>query len=393
MSDSHALKYMRIKTTKIDSDTLSSQKEVTVESTEFETPAKALQVGKLRASETVSPLARGVVEIYRKADAAGLNNSRQGWEGLAKNLDRQAKNARDDEFVVPFIEYEDTDLNKKNAAEIARLQTNYGDIITVPLMTSLVNAADDGDDRTASNVSTIIENTRSFLDAVGNLGINKPVMGVIPLIGEDCTQALVDLYFEYNIRAYCVDYNRRSPMARFQINNVVSPLMQSLTNYDIREESLIYAVNAKPHRSGPADRRTPDTMYGYTLGFDIVGDNHIAPKLPEEVLEKLTKESGEEAKLRLFDSSTVSIVEVSLSDLDVFLPKETDTPVDRVRNRVRQNQNEKYRFEKLINAELISLYLESEGGVDPAEIYVNLKNGAYAQDSDLERVEKLASEV
>lgn len=384
---------MNINTVDIDGNTLSARKVISTGSIQLETPAKALQVGKLRASETVSPLARGVVEIYTKVNAAALKNSRGDWTELAKRLERQAKNAKEDEFVVPFIEYDDTaDLTPKNAAEIAKLQTNYGDIVTAPLMTPLVDAADDGDDRTSSHVSDIIQNTRVFLNSVNQMGINKPVMGVIPPISVDCTQALVELYAEADIRAYCVNFNRRSPMAQAQIDHVANPLMQALTGYGIREESLVYAVNAS--RRTTSNRRTPDAMYAYTIGFDIVGDNHIAPNYPEEVFERIAEEAKKgEVELRLFDADTVSIAEVPVSDLGSFLPSDAEISVSRVQNRIANNPDEQYRFEKLINAELISIFLEARGGVDPSEIYTELRSGRFTQDSDLERIHEITSEV
>ncbi|MFC7213701.1 hypothetical protein ACFQO4_06345 [Saliphagus sp. GCM10025334] len=386
---------MDIETIDFDGDSLSTRKVVDVQSKQFNTPVKALQAGKLRASETVSPFARGVVEIYRRVDAAALENSQGEWTGLADGLKRQLKDARDNEFVVPFIEYDDTaDLELEHAKEIAKLQTNYGDILTVPLMVPLVKAADDGDDRETSHVSDIIQNTRVYLEAIEELQISKPVMGVIPPISEDCTRVLVELYAENDLRAYCVDFSRRSPMAKAQIDNVINPMMQYLTGYSIREESLIYAVNAYNSRPAKDGRRTADAMYAYTLGFDIVGDNHIAPNVPKEVLEEWAKQGEEdEITMRLFDAETVSIVDVEVGDLDDFLPPEADLSVERIQDRISKNQNEKYRFRNLINTELISLYLESEGGVDPRKIFVELDEGEYTLDSDLERVRQLTAEV
>lgn len=315
---------MHVDTIEVDSETLSARKEVKTESVDFNTPAKALQVGKLRGSETVSPLARVVAEIYTPVDAAALRNSQAGSDVVTKKLGSQSGNAEDDEFVVPFIQYDDTaTLTPENAAEMAKLETNYGDILTVPLMSSLVRAAENGDDRTSEHVSAIIENTRVYLDAVEDLGITKPVMGVIPPISEDCTIALLDMYSERDLNAYCVDFNRRSPMAQFQIDEIVNPLMGILTTYGNRESSLIYSVNARNSRSGIDGRRTPDRMYSYTLGFDVVGDNHISPNWPEEVFEKIAQETeDEEIKLRLFDADDLSVAEVPVSELDSFIPDE-----------------------------------------------------------------------
>ena len=386
---------MYVDTIEVDSETLSARKEVKTESVEFGTPAKALQVGKLRGSETVSPLARVVAEIYATVDAAALRNSQAGSDVVAKRLAPQSRNAGNEEFVVPFIQYNDTaTLTPENAAEIAKLETNYGDILTVPLMNPLVRAAENGDDRTTEHVSAIIENTRVYLEAVEELGISKPVMGVIPPISEDCTVALLEMYNERGLNAYCTDFNRRSPMAQFQIDEVVNPLMGTLTAYGNRESSLMYAVNTRNSRSGVDGRRTPDRMYSYTLGFDVVGDNHISPNWPEEVFEKIAQESeDEEIKLRLFDADDVSVTEVPVSELDSFIPDEAEIPIERIQDRIAKDPTEQYRFRNLINAELISLFLESEGGVDPDEIFTRLLSGRYTQDSDLQRVEGLVADI
>lgn len=380
---------MIVNTTKVDSDTLSAEKIVKTDSQELETPAKALQVGKLQASETVSPLARGFAEIYIKANSTALENSRHGWENLANNLHRQAKRANNDEFVVPFIQYDDKEkLSPKNAAEIAKLETNYGDIVSVPLMTPLVNAASDGDGPSSDSVSAILKNTEEFLRAVDRLSIAKPVMGVIPPISEECTRALLTLYDDYNLSAYCVDFNRRSPMAEAQLDSIDKPLMDMLETFGRRESSLVYAVNANESRPATGDHQTPGALYAYTLGFDVIGDKHLPPRWPEEVFEEMEDTS----ELRLFNADTLSIVEVSPDDLASFLPDRAEIPVDRVRRRIAANTDEKFRFEKLINAELISLYLDASG-VDATELFDVLREGSFAQGMDIERVRDVATDV
>lgn len=381
---------MKVNPTYVDSDTLSAEKEVSIASKEGSTPAKALQVGKLRASEDVSDLARSFAEIYIKANRSALENSRNGWDNLRNNLSRQSKRANDDEFIVPFVQYnEEDELAQEDAAEIARLETTYGDIVPVPLMTPLVNEAEDGDGLSSDPVSAIVDNTRVFLEAVDQLNIEKPVMGVIPPVSKDLTKALLELYVNYDLPAYCVDFNRRSPMARTQLDSIDKPLMETLETYGMRETSLLYAVNADESRRVNDVHQTPGALYAYTLGFDIVGDVHLPPKLPPEVFEEMEPTTD----LRLFNADTLSVVEVTCEDLDAFLPAEAEIPVDRVRQRIASNTDEKFRFEKLINAELIALFLEADGGVDARELFTELRGGAFAQDSDLKRIREVASDV
>lgn len=383
---------MKVTTTNVDSNTLSAEKDVSVDSKQLTTPVKALQVGKLQASEDVSDLARGVAEIYIKANSTALENSRirSDWDNLRANLNRQAKRANDDELVVPFVQYDTADkLAEKDAAEIARLETTYGDIVPVPLMTPLVNEADDGDGLSNESVLAIVKNTRTFLKAVDQLNIKKPVMGVIPPVSKALTRALLELYIENDLPAYCVDFNRRSPMARTQLDFIDKPLMETLETYGMRESSLLYAVNADESRRVNDNHETPGALYAYTLGFDIVGDVHLPPKLPSEVFEEMESTTN----LRLFNADTLSVVEVAPEDLDNFLPAEAEIPVSRVRQRIASNTDEKFRFEKLINAELIALYLDADGGVDAQELFAELRGGVFTQDSDLERVREVASDV
>jgi hypothetical protein len=386
---------MRIDTIDVDSTTLSKIKTVSIGPKQLETPSKALQVGKLRATDDVSSESRGVAEIYITADSAGLENSRHGWDGLAGKLKRQKKRALDEELVVPFVQYKDGgELASEHAAEIAKLQSNYGDLITTPLMTALVDAAEDRDDLSTTHVSNIVENTRTFLNAVDELGIKKPVMGMIPSISEECTDALLELYLEYGLQAFYVDFNRRSPMAKTQLDFVQRPLNQRLKGYGEDENCLVYAINASESRPVTNGRRSPDTVFAYTLGFDIVGDNHISPNYPEEVFEKIAAEAADgDIELRLFDAETFSIVGVPLDYLGSFLPSEAEIPIDRVRRRIDADPDQRFRYEKLINAELIGLYLNADGGFDIRDIYVALRSGPHTQEEDLDRVRELAEDV
>lgn len=362
---------MIVNTKNIKGKSLFTEKIVKIESQVLETPAKSLQVGKIRESEIVSPHARGFAEVYIKVDDTALENSRTGWDNLRENLKRQVKRANDEEIVVPFLQYSDEELSLDNAVEIAKLESNYGDIVPVPLMTPLVNSADDHDVLSSTSVLDILENTRRFLKAVDKLSIEKPVMGVIPPISEECTRALLDLYYEYDLSAYCVDFNRRAPMARFQLDSVITPLMKKLEAYGRRENSLLYAINANKTRQGSDSQKTPTALYTYALGFDVMGDQHLPPRLPPEVFENFETTN----ELRLFNPETLSVDKVPPDELESFLPAEGEMPVNKVQRRIANNPDEKFRFEKLINAELISLYLGTDG-LNAAEIVATLQRTA-----------------
>jgi len=238
---------MDIATPRVDDSSLTAHKTIRIADKEINTPPKALQVGKLRKSEDVVPLARGIAETFTTANDLKLTNSRTGeYSGLSDNLRLQAERANDDEVVVPFVKYEETGtLSQENAKEIARLQTNYGDVLTVPLQTELAYGADNGDGLDSKIVDVLIENTQTYLRAVEDLQVNKPVMGVFPSISREVTDHLFNLYLDHGVRVFCVDFNRRTATAKAQQDQVITPLMRSLLAEGLHEESFIYAVNLK----------------------------------------------------------------------------------------------------------------------------------------------------
>ncbi|MFK5604888.1 hypothetical protein [Haloferax volcanii] len=383
---------MDIATPRVDDSAITTHKIVRTAGKELETPAKALQVGKLRKAEDVVDTARGVAETFATATNTKLENSRtSGFDRLADNLRLQAERAEDDEIVVPFLKFDDTeDLTLENAKEAARLQSNYGDILSVPLQTELTYEANDGDGLGEDPVETIVENTRTYLNAVEDLEIEKPVMAVFPSISKAVTDELTKMYIDRGLRAFCVDFNRRTATAKAQQDQVITPLMRSLLAEDLHEVSLVYAVNLKNGKPKDDGRRSPEQVYAYTLGFDVVGDVHLPPRLPPEVFEDMDDPSG----VRLFDSDTLSFRDVELDDVDEYLPEDSEFTAAEVRRRVKSKGNDRYRLSNLINAELISLFLkliEDEDKED--ELFELLAASPEAIEEDLDEIADIVARV
>lgn len=382
---------MNVNTLEVDSDTRVATREVSFDHKSFHTPAVATVTGKLRGPDQITALARGVEELYVRAGSAKLENRRRGDEKLEENYRRQARWVDDDDVVFPFFDYpEGDDLKLEHAKEIAKLQTNVGEILPSPTFSDLVDAADDGDGRQSSHVTQLLDNVRIYLQAVDELEISKPVMGMIPAISADCTLALLDIYRMYDIRAFVIDLNRRSPMAVAQVDHVFDPLTQALTDYDIRDESYVYALNAVYYRRSDRNRRPADSIMALTLGVDILGGNHIGRSMPESVVEKISRERSQgEIELRLIDDDPLSVVEVPLSGLETFLPSQSEIPVNRVKSRIKSNPDEKYRYEKLINSELLGIYLNSHGGIKPSDILPMIEASEFTRD-EVDRIKEFA---
>lgn len=382
---------MIVNTDRVARRSLAARKTVELADKRIQTPAKSLQAGKMRGSDAVCTEARGVVEIYATANSADLDRSRSGASVLDDRLEKQAKAAKGDEIVVAFVQYDDTNLlSKENAKEMARVQATHADVIVTPLMHEIWRGVENGDSPSSTHAAMIIENTVTYLEAVDELGVEGRVMGAVPPVSADVTQALMTEFLERNLMGYCGDFNRRTFMAQFQIENLILPMMGMLRRAGRLDSVLTYAINAKFSRKTEDGNRTPDVLYGFAAGFDIVGDVHIPPRLPEEVLEEIR---GGPVELRLFDADSVSVVEVHIDDLGSFLPGRSKMPVGRVKHRIGEDQNEQYRYTKLLNAGLLSIFLVHQVGANLGRILAGIISGEGVKEQDLERLEELVRAV
>lgn len=379
---------MKVIDDRIEDSSLTIHKTLRTAGKEVQTPIKALQVGKLRKDEEVIDDAHGVAEIYTRATDARLSSSRSGSNVLSKKLRGQAKRAEDDEIVVVFVEYDETSkLSLDDAKEIVRLQSNYADVLSVPLQSELTGNADNGDGLGTAEVETLIDNARTYLTAIDELGVQKPVMGVFPSISREVTKKLLEVYTDEGVEAFCVDFNRRTVTAQAQLDQVIRPLFNSLRRDERLGESFIYAVNLVNKDYTGREVTSPEHLFAYTLGFDAVGDVHVAPDLPPEVFE------GElEEEIKLFDLDERSYREVSTDDLDEYIPDEINLTAGEIRRKIESRTESRYRLRKLLNAELLTLYLDTVTS-SGTELFEDLETATAAVKSDLEDVRSVADDV
>lgn len=370
---------MNIIQTDRDRSSLNIQKEIHHNGTQIDTPLRALQVGKLNGDESVMPEARNVVEIYARADDIKLQNSRNGSDILTRNLRPSRKQASEDDLVVALMEYTETSaISLEDAKELVKHQTNNGDILVVPLQKDLTKAADDGDGLDADPVATYLKNVETYLQAVEALGIGKPTLGTIPSISSEVTQRLFELYSDQNLDGYCVDFCRRTVTAKTQLTQVVEPLMWLLKDANELSSSLVYAVNLlNRDHSGNAET-SPEHLFAFTVGFDIVGDVHASPNYepdPDEVSHQI----------KLLDMDANSYRDVQPQALDEYIPPQSAFTPAELRQKIRADPNDRYRLRKPVNTELVTLYLDAIDQGD-TELLEQLQESEAAIETKLESV-------
>lgn len=319
----------------------------------IDTPARARPARKTRSGEQPMEESRGVVELHRTIDTERLTRARRGnLEVITDELKRGYRKAHDDEVVCSFFTYEDEQTMAQGEIELmVNVLEEFSDVLPVPMMPGLVRIMEDDEEPTDPAFHTYKENVDQFVRIARTLAPDKPVMGVIPPLGSEFTYELMDLYAEYNVRAYYVNFKRRRITAETQIG-VVKPMMQYIARRDIADNVLFYAINLHPGDEDETLGLTPALdMSSVGMGFDIIGENHVGIRAPPEAFE------GEDdtVTFTFFDRDSYARREVLLAELPQHFPSESGFDPEHIVQRSAESDNHRRRLEKLVSAEQMAL--------------------------------------
>lgn len=307
----------------------------------------------------------------------------------------QAK-IQDDELSIAFVKYtESSTIPNVHADYLAEPIAHYSDFVTVPIFKELVSAINsDKTDLTDPAYQSLKESIRRFLSATEEKSFDRPIMGLIPRLGWKYINDLLQVYEEYNVRAFAFDFNRKKITTGTQIA-MIRPLMEHIANRSIEEHVMFYALNPSPGVSIQSmESRPAADIASLGLGFDIVGGRHVTPPMPSEAFEDAeASKTGEDGlpDFRIFDKEEWVYRDIPLEDVPSEMPVDSGIAPERIVTRMqRAPQNEKYRLQKLVNDEqraLATNELENQLTSDKGFDYVKSKLGV------TDRVEQHYGEV
>jgi hypothetical protein len=337
---------------------LTLHRRVEVGDIEIETPATAIEIRRIREKEPVDPSARGVNELHRRVSGEDLTNGRRGSSSaIVDHYQRGCKKAREDELTLAFASYDETgELPLADAAYLVDVLDTFSDIITVPLMPRTAGSVDpetyDGiRDPAYQDYRNSVE---SVLEAVEKRAPDTPIMGTIPMLGWEYIEHLMDIYARHDIRAFCLNFNRRKITAERQVS-IIRPFMQSISTRDIEDNILVYGINPDPTgtRDDALGFRPATDFASFGVGVDIVGGTHVSPKMPSSVFEEMGGDEEEtEQTFRMFDRRDGCYRDVPLSDLPEVFPEDSALDGAQVAQRCREmSATTLNRLQKILNAE------------------------------------------
>lgn len=345
----------QIATDSFGENALFPRRDLTVGDKTISTPTKSVSVSKTREHEDVRQDARGVAELYRTISTNDIRERRSGESPLTEKFQSAVNKLHEDELACAFLSYQETGrLTQPEREYLVDVLDTVSDILTVPLMPKLLENIDAEDGVSSPAYQDYKHNAEAFLETAEKFAPETPKMAVVPALGRDFVDDLMQVYSQYGVQAYCLNMRRRRITAARWVG-MVRPLMRYVANRGEEERVIFYGINLHPGETDDAlGARPAADIAGLGMGLDIIGENHVSPSMPSEVFEAM-EESGDETIFTLFDREDFVRREIPLSDLSDQFPDESAFEGSEVLERSRASDQHRRRLEKLVNAEQMAL--------------------------------------
>lgn len=188
----------------------------------LDTPCKTIPVGKTNGSNQIADSVRGANEFYKEINTAKLQELRESDdELLLDELKDELDRSRPQEFDFTFFSYTDAhQIDKIEAYQLAGLIARYSDYRTVPVQHELVKIAAEENGVQGPAFNSLYAGTELFLQACHEQDSEKPIMGAIPPLNVEQIEELVNLYEQYDVFAFYLNFAWELPTVSDKIERI-----------------------------------------------------------------------------------------------------------------------------------------------------------------------------
>lgn len=360
-----------------DDETLYRVTSLKIGSHTLQTPIKAMNLNKVTAGLKLNPAAGGLNEIWKSLEVSALKDLMTNRDALERwsatiRSSKAKGDARGDVNVV-VLEIDSTKMKPKELEFLSDLAYGFTDIVVVPVVKELHKLVEGP---ASPALAEYLAFVKSFLEHVDALN-NKPVMGTLPRLAWAQCQQVTQVYRKLGVDAYCLDFAGATPSTVDVLT--LRPLLKSLKEDGLKDETLLYALNAgtgKSSKSLPPGVAPAKDVLAYGFGFDVLGQKHIALKGPKEMFEKMKKE---EPGVRLFDKEAYAYRRVPVNKIGGALPKDAIIPAMAFKDpsavkqleaivNMEQHGIEAARLRSVIKEDEIPTYLDGKSALDKGDL-------------------------
>lgn len=255
----------------------------------------------------------GINEIYRKfsIDSPRTTSLEKMLvlDSYGVSVNNQIKREIQENVNIFVVDYCDGVFPTQKHLEIlSDTQYVYTDVIVTPIFSQFFR----NDELIGDNlINEFIGLTNKYVEIVETLN-NKNIMGLIPMKTPPMyIEDIFNNYLNHDITSFVFDFDGRAAEGNSlpKIRNIMRLMKESGTI----EESLIYALNTSEGKfmKGALEIAAKDFL-STGFGIDILGLNHIQPRMPTEAWKKIAEMRR---TYRLFNSGLYGYTKISESDL------------------------------------------------------------------------------
>ncbi len=258
------------------------------------------------ASYSKNPVS-GINELYKRFSLDGTGNTNNLDKVLTSDtyesdLNNSLKRFVNSNLNMFFVDYSDIRLpENKHIEAMSDIQYSYSDVVITPTCSKIIR-----DMNAEEAVDSFLNITNRFLDVVETLN-NKGIAGTIPFkVPRLNIEDIIKNYYDRDITSFVIDLDGKCVQTTF---SKMRMLMRLIKEYDLSEEAFLYGINSYEGKfAKDAVEIAAKDFISTGFGIDILGMNHIPPRLPSATWNQI---SQKEKTYRLFSKDTYGYHKVS----------------------------------------------------------------------------------
>lgn len=351
----------------------------------IETPVKANPVDVITRGDTISSEVRDLAQVCVELCPADLEAYRSGNHPNAlQNLEKKLSFSIDREAIVVIFKYQDGhEIGPRDMDTFVEIQHEYADIITAPVQSQLTDplcpTIDDGrDDLDRSPFKALRSNVEHFVAALNRKEIDKPAMGILPLVRPGHRRQILQIYEDFGTELIAVDFQGKKPTTE-DVYSWVTDLISDLRKRGELESNLLYALNFRKYfDNGTSSVHAPEGLALLASGFDILGENHVSNIVVDDDFEP--------TNVKAFNPKTLAYTNVPLNELRTKWPQSSTISASRF---AEVGDAKRADLKKLSNSESFNYALQAfRAAVENGEIgeYMESKQGTSLITPQLRRI-------
>lgn len=258
------------------------------------------------ASYSKNPVS-GINEIYKKFSLDGEGTTNNLGKMLTSDTYESDLNKGLSKLITSnlnmfFVDYSDMRVpENKHIEALSDIQYSFSDVVITPTCSKIMR-----DLNGEEAVDSFLDITNRYLDVVETLN-NKGIVGTIPFkVPRLNIEDIVQNYYDRDITSFVIDLDGKCVQTTF---SKMRMLMRLIKEYGLSEESFLYGINSYEGKfAKDAVEIAAKDFMSTGFGIDILGMNHIPPRLPSTTWKQI---SQSEKTYRLFSKDTYGYTKVS----------------------------------------------------------------------------------